>query len=509
MREPVRSRRGLASTEPPEIQERRQRASWHRSDQARRSTDARRAAAQTLTLMPRPAPTDPAPPHPDMLEEVRATVRAMIASWLLPEAQAPEAFLEYVAEAFTGIGTGEHDTYESREAVRAMVRREKADLPTPHRAEIAWMRVRELAENLVLAECAFRSHIDVGGVQHTFEPRGSMVLRRSEAGVPPWQLLHFHFSVPDAMQQPEGGTLKTALEGRNRALEAEVVARTAELEQSLDELRATQARLVHQQKMASLGALVAGVAHEIKNPLNFVNNFAQLSVELAAEVRDELEEARGQQVGEAIGALDPLLDDLEANAQKVLEHGRRADAVVRGMGRHVPAAAKRRSVDLNGLVEGHVVLALGADGDAPVVERDYDPEAGAVTVDPDELGRAVQALVQNALDAVAGGTSAGDPVTDPRVVVRTRRADGVIRVEVEDNGAGVPADLHDRVFEPFFTTRPTGSGRLGLGLSVAHEVARGHGGTIEVGQGDGATFTLTLPAAPPSLAATDPPPADP
>jgi C4-dicarboxylate-specific signal transduction histidine kinase len=132
-------------------------------------------------------------------------------------------------------------------------------------------------------------------------------------------------------------------------------------------------------------------------------------------------------------------------------------------------------------------------------------------VDPDELGRAVQALVQNALDAVADGGSADAPASDRRVAVRTRRAGGVIRVEVVDNGAGVPAHLHDRVFEPFFTTRPAGSGRLGLGLSVAHGVARGHGGTLEVGEGDGARFTLTLPAVPPSLAgaATGPPLADP
>ncbi len=288
--------------------------------------------------------------------------------------------------------------------------------------------------------------------------------------------------------------------------------KNAELEGALHDLHEAQASLVQQEKMAALGRLTAGAAHELQNPLNFVNNFAELSVELAAEVRGELEASRGRQVDEAIGALDPLLADLEANAQKVRDHGRRADAVVRGMGRHAPATSKRRAVDLNGLVEGHVAHTRGGvDGAAPVVERDYDPEAGAVMVDPDELGRAVQALVQNALDAVADGASAGDPASDPRVVVRTRRAGGVIRVEVEDNGAGVPSDLHGRVFEPFFTTRPAGSGRLGLGLSVAHEVARGHGGTLEVGQGDGATFTLTLPAAPPSLAGAataDPPLAD-
>ncbi|MEM8556240.1 MAG: ATP-binding protein [Bacteroidota bacterium] len=277
--------------------------------------------------------------------------------------------------------------------------------------------------------------------------------------------------------------------------------KNAELQSALHDLHEAQASLVQQEKMAALGRLTAGAAHELKNPLNFVNNFAELSVELAAEVRDELEASRGQQVGEIIGALDPLLADLEANAQKVREHGRRADAVVRGMGRHdAPAVSERRAVELNGLVEENVARTLwGMDGDVLTVERDYDPDAGTAMVDPEELGRAIQALVQNALDAVADEASSGDPAPEPRVVVRTRRADGVIRVEVEDNGAGVSADLHDRVFEPFFTTRPAGSGHLGLGLSLAHQVARSHGGTLEVGPGDGAMFTLTLPAAPAGL----------
>ncbi|GAB5520923.1 MAG: hypothetical protein RhofKO_31740 [Rhodothermales bacterium] len=285
--------------------------------------------------------------------------------------------------------------------------------------------------------------------------------------------------------------------------------KNAELEGALHDLNEAQARLVQQEKMAALGRLTAGTAHELQNPLNFVNNFAELSVELTTEVRDELEASRGRQVDEAIGILGPLLDDIEANARRVREHGRRAAAVVRGMGRRTPAASKRRLVDLNGLVEEQVARALAeANGAESVVERDYDPAAGAVMADPDELGRAVQALIQNALDAVADGTSAGDPITDPRVVIRTRQADGGIRVDVEDNGAGVPADLQDRVFEPFFTTRPAGSGRLGLGLSIAYEVAQGYGGTLEVEDGDGTTFILTLPAASLSLAATDSAPAD-
>ncbi len=273
-----------------------------------------------------------------------------------------------------------------------------------------------------------------------------------------------------------------------------------DLEGALHDLHEAQALLVRQEKMAALGRLTAGAAHELENPLNFVNNFAELSVDLLAEVRDELEAARGRPVDEALGALGPLLDDLEANARKVREHGRRADAVVRGMGGHAPAAAGRRAVDLNGLVEEHVarMLLRRPDGAVPAVERDYDPEVGAVVADPEELGKAVRALVQNALDAVAEGASEDGRAYSPRVVVRTRRAGGAARVEVEDNGAGVPAALHDRVFEPFFTTRPTGSGRLGLGLSVAHEVARGHGGSLEVGGGDGGSFTLTLPALPPT-----------
>ncbi|MDX1419137.1 MAG: PAS domain S-box protein [Rubricoccaceae bacterium] len=286
------------------------------------------------------------------------------------------------------------------------------------------------------------------------------------------------------------------------------------LERSLEELRAAQTQLVQQEKMAGLGRLTAGIAHEIRNPLNFVNNFAALSGELVDEVEQALATHPGGLDAETAG----LLNALRANAAKIEEHGRRAGEIVRGMMDHARAGSddrlhRRRHVDLNALVEGQLALALEAyralDPDPSTasgrargirVHRDLDGAVGAVSADPEELGRVVRSLLTNALDALddrASHAGAGPEAQAhvPTVTVRTRREAGSVVVAVSDNGIGVPEDSRDRVFEPFFTTKPAGSGHPGLGLSLAHEVAKGYGGWLEVEstEGAGATFTLTLP----------------
>ncbi|HYE95002.1 MAG TPA: PAS domain S-box protein [Rubricoccaceae bacterium] len=270
------------------------------------------------------------------------------------------------------------------------------------------------------------------------------------------------------------------------------------LERSLEELRAAQAHLVQQEKMASLGRVTAGIAHEIKNPLNFVTNFAQLDIELMEDLR------RAVAAGDT-PEQEELLANLAENARKVQEHARRADAIVRGMMEHARGAPSdrglRRPVAFNDLVEEQVVLAveerrLRNPALACTVHRDYDPRAGSVNAEPDALGRVVLCLLSNALDALEARADREGAAYTPTIAVRTRREGLALTLAVADNGIGIPEEAKARVFEPFFTTKPAGTGHPGLGLSLAHEtVVSDYEGTLDVEstEGEGTTFTLTLP----------------
>ncbi|MEL7361832.1 MAG: ATP-binding protein, partial [Bacteroidota bacterium] len=258
--------------------------------------------------------------------------------------------------------------------------------------------------------------------------------------------------------------------------------------QSLADLKAAQARLVQQEKMASLGMLTAGVAHEIKNPLNFVTNFAALSRELL----DDLEAEDDPEEAEALQA------DLRVHAERIEAHARRADGIVRAMLDHARTGeSARQPTDLNALVDQHIDLAWhGARARDPgfgvEIVRDFDAEVGTVDLAPQEIGRVLLNLLGNAFDALADMAA---PDARARVTVTTQRHAGRVEVRVSDNGPGVADDLHAKVFEPFFTTKPAGQG-IGLGLSLSYDiVTQGHGGALDVEPtpGGGATFVLTLP----------------
>jgi len=422
--------------------------------------------------------------------EVRAALDAFFRAGSGPGAEAVRASLEYVTDDFTGFGTGPGDHYPDSEAFAAIVLREKELMPTTGSHRMQWMNVRELRPGLALAEGQVRFEIAVAGETHVIEPRCTVVLERRDGR---WLIAHFHFSLANAAQGAED-TLLDSLVDRNRELEREVARRTAELERALEELHAAQARLIQQEKLAGLGRLTSGIAHEIKNPLNFVNNFAALAVELAEEA------------GAALAAPAPdvadarvLLGDLRVNAGKVVEHGRRADAIVRAMMQHARGGTEPvRRVDVNALVEEHVQLALdGRRDDGPAVEvvREYDPDAGEVEAAPQDLGRVVVKLIANALDAVAArAEAAAEESYLPSIVVRTERRDGNVRIVVEDNGVGLPAASEGRLFEPFYTTKPAGQGNVGLGLSLSRDVVVAHGGEIVAAPAErrGAIFTVTL-----------------
>lgn len=273
-----------------------------------------------------------------------------------------------------------------------------------------------------------------------------------------------------------------------------------QLNVTLNELKSTQEQLVQQEKLASLGALTAGIAHEIKNPLNFINNFSSLSAELVMELADALREGRYEEV-------EGLLPDLRLNMEKIEEHGRRADGIVRSMMAHARGGeGMREFVNLNALVGEYADLAYhGQRARSPgftfELVRDFDESVGAVEVVAQEIGRVVLNLVANAIDAVAERAADGLPSDgesgrfSPTVRVATRQVGDRVEVRVEDNGAGIPEAVRARVFEPFFTTKPAGAG-TGLGLSMSNDIiTKGHGGalSVETSGGRGTTFIVTLP----------------
>ncbi|MFN3595885.1 MAG: sensor histidine kinase, partial [Rubricoccaceae bacterium] len=273
----------------------------------------------------------------------------------------------------------------------------------------------------------------------------------------------------------------------------------ARLEASLRDLRATQSQLVEQEKLASLGQLTAGIAHEIKNPLNFVNNFADLSIDLAAELRATLAEAAARPVGDVLPDVEDLLADLAENARRIRSHGQRADRIVRAMLLHSRGGAGVRTpVDVNAFAEEYANLAYHGARAASVdfqaaLAQDLDPEAGRISVVPDEMGRVLINLFSNAFYAVSQHPPSGG--APPTVTLTTRRLPGGVEIRVADNGPGIPEQIRARIFEPFFTTKPAGQG-TGLGLSLAFDiVTQLHGGTlrVETAPGRGSTFILFLP----------------
>ena len=279
----------------------------------------------------------------------------------------------------------------------------------------------------------------------------------------------------------------------------EIQAQRDQTSQALADLKATQNQLVQREKLASLGELTAGIAHEIQNPLNFVNNFAEVSVELLDELADEQ-----QKPDRDAGLEAELLTDLRQNLQKISQHGGRASSIVRGMLQHSRASTgQREATDVNALADEYLRLAyhgLRAKDKTfnAALETDFDPAVPVLSVDRQDMSRVLLNLFTNAFYAVNQRqkySHAVNPAYQPAVSVRTRYQPGQVEVQIRDNGSGMSTDVQAKIFQPFFTTKPTGEG-TGLGLSLAYDiVTKGHGGTMAVAskEGGGTLFIITLP----------------
>jgi len=265
------------------------------------------------------------------------------------------------------------------------------------------------------------------------------------------------------------------------------------IEKAYTELKSTQAQLIQSEKMASLGELTAGIAHEIQNPLNFVNNFSDVNKELLSEMKHEMKSGN-------LTEAESMADDVIENEKKINHHGKRADAIVKGMLQHSRTSSGQKELtDINALCDEYLRLAyhgLRAKDKSFNVdfETDFDESVGKINIVPQEIGRVLLNLINNAFYAVSEKRKLGATSYEPRVTVRTKRLNDYIQIRVEDNGSGVPKNIIDKIFQPFFTTKPTGQG-TGLGLSLAYDIVKAHGGEIKVEtkEAEGSAFIIQLP----------------
>jgi signal transduction histidine kinase len=293
---------------------------------------------------------------------------------------------------------------------------------------------------------------------------------------------------------------QAAIAIENVRLFERVEARTRELAKSLEDLRTTQDRLVQTQKLASLGQLTAGIAHEIKNPLNFVNNFSGLSAELIDELQQSLKDVSLNDTKR--DEIAELMETLRGNLDKVVQHGKRADAIVKNMLLHSrEGSGEHRVVDINAIVEESLNLAYhGARAEKQgfniTLERSLDPAAGEVDVFPQDITRVLLNLISNGFYAATKRKAqTGNDGYEPTVAASTRSLGDQVEIRIRDNGTGIPPEVKEKIFNPFFTTKPAGEG-TGLGLSICHDIiVKQHGGSIEVDTQPG-QFTeirVTLP----------------
>ncbi len=292
---------------------------------------------------------------------------------------------------------------------------------------------------------------------------------------------------------------------QNEMLEKQVSERTAALHQSLEELKSTQQQLIQSEKMASLGELTAGIAHEIQNPLNFVNNFSELSSELIDEMNAELDKAD-------IDEAKIIATDIKQNLEKINHHGKRADAIVKGMLQHSRSSTgQKEATDINALCDEYLRLSyhgLRAKDKSfnAILNTNFDESIGKINIIPQDMGRVIMNLLTNAFYAVnekAKPATISQPASpnpqpkityQPTVSISTKKTGNQILITINDNGNGIPQNIIDKIFQPFFTTKPTGQG-TGLGLSLSYDIVKAHGGElkVETKESGGTTFIIQLP----------------
>ena len=361
--------------------------------------------------------------------------------------------------------------------------------------------VAEAAAATRLSQIVVAAAVLVGALLTFLLLRSIVVpLRRLDSAMAGLNAGNVDVAIPAAGPDEIGAVARTLSRFRDTLVEQN--RRERELRAAHEELKATQASLIHAEKMASLGQLTAGIAHEIKNPLNFVNNFASLSVELLDEFKETVRPVIAALGADKRAEVDEVIDMLTANLDKIAEHGKRADGIVKSMLAHSRGASgERQRADLNALTEEALNLAYhGARAQDPnfniTLEREFDHTIAPIELVPQDISRVLLNLFGNGFYAAdKRRREAADAGFRPLLKVITRDLGNEVEIRVRDNGTGIPTEFHDRLFQPFFTTKPTGEG-TGLGLSISYDiVTHQHGGTITVDSrvGEFTEFTIRLP----------------
>ena len=418
----------------------------------------------------------------------------------LAERDVEKRFL-YCADSVTFIGSGLNEKAANKQEYIAINNKGIEQYPEKFQMETVWKRV-SISGDLALVESELEWMVVIAEKIEKEMLRNTVVLKKFDTK---WLIIHVHGSMPDYRLSGQNYMTNTETSKRNIELEQQVYQRTRELSKAIENLHSTQSQLIQAEKMASLGELTAGIAHEIQNPLNFVNNFSEVNTELVEELLLAIESNKMEDV-KLIAA------DIQANEERIVHHGKRADAIVKGMLQHSRSSSgQKEPTDINALCDEYLRLSyhgLRAKDKSfnATMKTDFDRSIGNISIIPQDIGRVLLNLFTNAFYAASlpseGGFLDPDNKKTPTVWVRTSKtplpASGGtgagFQISVFDNGPGIPEKILDKIFQPFFTTKPTGHG-TGLGLSLSYDIIKANGGElkVETKEGEGTQFIITLP----------------
>ena len=414
-----------------------------------------------------------------------------LVSAILGQTADPETDLrDIMSDSIKGFGTGKHEIFNNyNEYIEKIFKVFGKQLPAGTKLHFIDIQ-SEVLDAVGIVHATYEINYTLDGIENNYYGRRSTVFHWNNDR---WQAIHLHVSEPSAHLAAGESLPVKALKAQNEELKKQVSIRTEELTKSLNDLKATQQQLIQSEKMASLGELTAGIAHEIQNPLNFVNNFSEVNEELIKELKNEAVKGNLEEV-------KAIATDIEFNSEKISHHGKRADAIVKGMLQHSRSSSGQKELtDINALANEYFRLAyhgLRAKDKSfnAMMKTDLDETIGKLNIVPQEIGRVILNLITNAFYTVSEKKKQAGDDYQPTVTVNTKKMNDAIEVTVKDNGNGIPSKVLDKIFQPFFTTKPTGQG-TGLGLSLSYDIVKALGGElkVETKEGEGSEFVIHLP----------------